>query len=262
MTITILGLFATYMITGCGVPAKQFNLLKPEDTQQIKKLAIVTSMKDEELQVIDHSGMIKSLKEGRYANTGILGTLIIGGVIDANLRSSLGGDPDMLRMAVSDLPIKKLFDEDFTKTFVMGFETVSPMDVDNLGVDKYPRKKVGRKTKINDYTVLNDKLGADWVLELNFLYGLAAYGGGVSPSAVITADVSVIDIQGNKLLMRRAISSDDFYRKGYTVGEFRSRGGDLFKKEIVEAIQGLAHLVAKEFGEELSLKQKSRWNTE
>jgi hypothetical protein len=116
--------------------------------------------------------------------------------------------------------------------------------------------------QIKDYTVLYKQFGADSVLEISYVYGIAAYMGGEKPSAVISADVSLINIPKNKLLMRKKIESDLFYRKGYTIDEFRANNAELFKKEIGEAIQGFAHLVAKEFGIELSLKNKSYWQTE
>ncbi len=118
---------------------------------------------------------------------------------------------------------------------------------------------MGGKT-IRDYTILSKSLGVDAVLQINFIYGLAGYGGYQRPSAVISGFVSIIDIKDNKLLMRKIMSSDSYYKKGYTVDEFKTNQAELFKKEILEAIRWFARLVASEFGVELSLKEKSYWH--
>lgn len=264
------------IIAGCATPPK---ILKEEDIGGIRKLAVVTSLSDTELQILDHTGIgnisyyepyydpqFHSLSLGQAAAVGAIAGLLEGlieaGIREVAIKSSLGGEPDALREAVRDFSVKEVFDDNFARVFSLGREIVRPQEIEGLEIGEYPeREAVGGET-IRDYTVLSKRLGVDTVLEIDFRYGLAAYGGGVSASAVIAGVVSVTDIKDNKLLMRKTISSDAYYRKGYTVEDFKANGAELFRKESVEAIRGFARLVAAEFGEELSLKHKSYWRPE
>ncbi len=257
--VVILGfLVISFIIGGCAGTIK---VLKQEDIRDIRKLAIVTSLLDKELKVLDHTG-IESYGDPRFGfPVFFLDVLLTAFSAAAAKYDSLGGDPDPLRQELVDFPIKKVFDENFTKFFSKNFEIISPQDVDNLGIAEYPEKESVDGETIRDYTVLKEKLGVDTVLEINFIYGLAAYAEH-SASTVVSADISVISIVENRILTKKTILSDSYYKSGHTVDEFKANGAELFKKEIPEAIRGVAHLVASGFGVALSLKEKSYWHSE
>lgn len=256
--VTIPGLFMILLVMGCAGSPK---LLKQEDVKGIKRLAFVSSLSDKELQILDHTGhKQQSYTHGQY---GAIGGLIEG-IIAAGAAPTihLGGDPDSLREAVSDFPIKEHFDENFDKVLSINFEILSPEDLDSLRKQDYPETEGASDRTIEDYAALYEKFGVDMVLEIDFVYGLATYRGGLLPSAVVSADVTVRSIDKNKRLMKKTISSDSYYKRGYTVDEFKADGAKLFKSEIIEALRGFSHIVASEFGVELSGKEKSFWGSD
>ncbi len=266
---TISGVLIVLLMLGCAGTPKR---LKSEDARQTKKLAIVTSMADRHFQVLDESGLAEIQVNGLgFISGSIVGALVVGalsGIASAlkkkamdNLMTeeSLGGDPDLLRSTMWDYRMKECFDENFSKVFVPGFEIIGPRTVDSLGIDEFPRTS-DSDDAIRDYYELRMKLGADMVVEIDFVYGIAVFGGGVKPSAVVVADVSVISIAENELKMKNTISSHSYHRRAFPINDLAADDGKLFKTEIAEAVQGLAHLIAAEFGAELPLKHKSYWN--
>jgi hypothetical protein len=100
----------------------------------------------------------------------------------------------------------------------------------------------------------------DAVLEIDYTYGLTAYNG-VSSSSAVEADVKVIRLKDDKVLLRKRLSSDDELRRGHSVDDFSREGARIYREELKEAIKGLSHLVLKEFGVEPDSKKQSRWAT-
>jgi hypothetical protein len=252
-------LIISLITIGCAGTPK---VLKQEDVQNIKRLAVVTSLKDNNLQILDRTGA-KERTYGGY-QFGALGaaleSLILSGIASSKVKSSLGGDPELLKKELVNFPAKILFDEYFVKTFTMNFEIVNPQDIDKLGIKEYPEKETSDEKTVKDYTIIKEKFGTDTILEINFIYGLAAYES-ENASVVISADVSVIDVKDNKLLMKKNILSDEYFKMGHTIDEFRANNAELFKKELIEAICGCAHLITSDFGEKLRLKDRSYWRT-
>lgn len=254
--VMVLGLLAILLVSvGCATTPQA---LKQEDIRGIRKLAIVTSLSDEDLKILDHTEIMEQPAATQF---GVLGVLMYAGIASAKVKLALAGDPDSLRQAAADFPVKEVFDQNFVEAFPVSCEILSPQQVDALGTEEYPTCKSAKGKTIHDYSVLCKKLNVDTVLEIDFIHGLAVCKGEKRPTAVVAADVSVLDIEENRLLMKKSISSDDYYIKGYTVDEFRANEAELFKKEILEAVRGFAHLVASEFGAE-SLREKSYWHPE
>ena len=142
----------------------------------------------------------------------------------------------------------------------MNFEIVAPQDIDKLDIKEYHEKETSDGETIKDYTILKEKFNTDTILEIDFIYGLAAYENEYA-SAVISADVFVINIDDNKLLMKKTILSDEYFKMGHTVEEFSANNAELFKRELIEAIYGCSYLMASDFGVKLPLKDKSYWRT-
>ncbi len=258
--MAVLAIAPSLLIMSCSAPHPK--VLQQGDIDDIKKLAVVTSLSKNELQVLDHSRMMEYSSTSQYgAVGGLLEGLVVGGMASGQIRSSLGGDPDSLRQVVSDLDAKTLFDDNFLSIFTVSFGIVGPQEVDsNIRLAEKPGSESVADEKVR--AAIYEKLRVDTVLEIDFVYGLAAYAGGLAPSAVISGVVTVVDVQENKVVMKKRMSSDSYYKKHYTVEEFSADGGQLFRREIREAARGFAHIVASEFGVELSHKQESYWQSE
>jgi len=260
--VTVLAILIFSMIIGgcAGTP----KVLKQEDIRGIKKIAVVTSLSNNELIIMDHSQIMEQAPNPSGLIPALIASTIALAAAEANLRSVLDGNPDSLRQVLTDFPVKKVFDENFIKTFFVNREIISPAQVDSLGIDEYPTCKTVKGKTIKDYTPLCEKLNVDTVLQLNFAYGLAVCAKMKRPTAVVSTVMLVIDVENNKLLMRKEVSSDDYYEKGYTLDEFKANGGELYREEIVKAIQGLSYLVSSELGGGVpeSLEEKSYWAPE
>lgn len=232
--------------------------IKPEHIADVRKIAIVTNLYSEDLRLIDING----LKNKNYGG-GALGGLV-SGLARNNLYSSLGGDFDSLATLVEGLPIMQIFNEHFCSGLDIGFEIMTSVQVAELGME-FPAFFRGKGIVPNnarkDYRVLRDSANVDLVLEIKFIHGLAAYGGGVRPTAAISSDYILVETKNNKMLVMNDLTSDSFYRESHSVEEFIAGGKEMYEKEIIAAINGLKHLFASEFGRELPLKEGSFWNT-
>jgi hypothetical protein len=246
-----------FLIAGCASTSTR---LKEDDVTGIRKLAIITALQDEKLQILDRT----HIRDRGYtgAQHGLLGALVADLITETAARSqvkgSLGGDPDLLRYAVSEVPVKEIFDENFYKAFDIGCETVSRETVDSLRMEHQAKMKKASSEKPPDAIAPYRELGVNRILKIEFIYGLAAYGGGVKPSVVVRAEVSFANLDKERTA-RKTICSDSHHKKGCTIDEFRADGAEIFKKELAEATWALAYLVASEFGVELSQKERSYW---
>lgn len=234
--------------------------LSPDQMESSKKLAVVTILDKDDLRIIDMSGH-KDMSLGRFWQL----EAAISVFANKNVKSSLGGDPDSLKKIVKEIPVLQLFNEYFEAGFDVDIETVYPEEMNSLNM-KFEKYKKGKglppSRARKDYRKLKKELDVDLVMEIKFVYGLAAYGGGVKPTAAVAANVRVIETNRNKIIMMKKIISDASYREGYTVDEFLLKGADMFESELIAAIKSFIDLVATDFGAELSLKRKSFWNSE
>lgn len=256
MRFTIILIFFAISISAWAGASRK---IKPEHVADVKKIAIVTKLYSEDLRLID----IHELKN-KYYGGGLVGGLASTLAVK-NLYSSLGGDFDSLTKIVGVIPILEMFNEHFCRGLDIGFEIMTPVQVAELGLE-FPAFFRGKGIVPNnarrDYRVLRDSANVDLVLEIKFIHGLAAYGGGVRPTAAISSDYILVETKNNKMLVMNDLTSDSFYRESHSVEEFIAGGKEMYEKEIIAAINGLKHLIATEFGKVLPLKEGSFWNTE
>lgn len=248
-------LFITlFLIAGCAtIP----NKIDPAELNRSDKLAIITKLTQNELQVIDRTGLSERNATGNQF--GLLGALIESAITEnikaKAIKSSLGGEPDNLRALNLSTDIEEKFNKAIIKTISSGFDVAGPEQTSAL-VDNLPKKKSINNVDIKDYSVLYDKIGSGKVLEIEYVYGIAAFNGSYS-SAAISANILFIDIKSNKVLMRKKLFSDTKHKKGFTVKEFEMDSASLYKKEIDSAIDAMSSLIANEFG--LQQKEQSYW---
>ena len=107
--------------------------------------------------------------------------------------------------------------------------------------------KKDQKIKTENYLDICNKAGADTMLIIDYSYGLAAYAR-VKASAAIVANISVYNIRTNALLMNKVISSDNYFKNACVVTQYSANDAELFKNDMLEAVNGLSLLIATEFG--------------
>lgn len=250
-------LFIILILTaGCAtIPDK----IDPTELKKTDKLAIVTKLTQKELQVIDRTGLSEKSSLGNQF--GLIGAAIESAINETMkakaIKSSLGGEPDNLRALTLSNDIGEKFDKAIAVTLSSGFEIAGPEQTSSL-VDKLTKKKSVNGMDIRDYSALYDKTGSGKVLEIEYVYGIAAFNGSFS-SAAVSANILFIDIKSNKVLISKKLFSDSNYKKGFTVNEFEANSASLYKKEIENAINAMSSLIANEFGLSLQKKEQSYW---
>jgi hypothetical protein len=246
-----------FLMAGCASTSTR---LKEDDVTGIRKLAIITALQDDNLQILDRT----HIKDQGYtgAQHGFLGALVAELITEtaarAQVKGSLGGDPDLLRQAASDVPVGQIFDENFYKAFDIGCEILCRETVDSLRKEHQAKMAKAGTEDPPDAIAPYRELGVNRILKIEYTYALAAYGGGAKPSVVIHAKVSLANLDKERMA-RKTICSDSHHKKGYTIEEFKADGAEIFKEELAEATWALAYLVASEFGVELSQKERSYW---
>ncbi len=238
----IVFVFIFLLMAGCATTPKS---LMPEETARIKKLAIVMVPKNEELVVIDHTNVWKKSYGGYMF--GAIGGLVEGLILTvedyATKKASLGGDPNLLKDQLKEYQIRKILEEKITGKLSEKYEIQNP----NYLCDDLKKTKKDQKLVIEDYLDVCKRLEADTLLEIDFYYGLAAYAGEKS-SAIIIANISVHDVNANNLLMKREFISDEHFKKNRVVPDFAANSAELYKKDILDIVNGFTQLVALEFG--------------
>jgi hypothetical protein len=218
---------------------------------------IITTLQNEKPRIFDHVKLSKENQDAlRYAGlfggaalTGIVGIAVI---LESNnkIHESLGGNPDLLREQLGEYPIKEILEEKLIDKISEMYKIV---DVNNL-LDGLRESQKGQKYEIEDYLDICKKCEADTMLKIDFYYGLAAYSG-EKASAAIVGNILVYDVKTKELLMKKAILSDQYFRKGRTVPEFSDNSAELFKKDIIEAVDSVSLLVASDLGLDVMVPQ-------
>lgn len=232
------------LMAGCATTSKS---LAPEATSKIKRLGIVTVLKDKELRIFDHTDTSQKTYGG--VMFGAIGGLIEGVAIavETNIRikSSLGGDPDLLRKQLREYSLNKAFLENVSDRLSEKYRIVSADPfVSEL------RQTKGEKLKIEDYLDACKKCEADTMLKIEYFYGLAAYAR-EKASAAILARFSVYEVGTKALIMEKEIVSDIYFKKSRVVPDFAANDSELYKKDLSEAVDALSAAVARDFGLDL-----------
>ncbi len=219
--------FIFSLMAGCATTPKS---LMPEEKDKIKKLAIVTIIRDKGVGLFDHT------KLGMYAILPAMLNMV-------SMKDSLGGNPYRLNSQLKDYPIREIVEEKITKKLSERYEI---LNLNNIH-EELKQGTTDQKLVIEDYLAACKKLGADTLLEVEFSHGLAYYVGEKS-SAVIIANISVYDVHANNLLIEKEFISDEYFIKNRIVPDFAANSAELYKKDILEIVNGLSQIVAQDFG--------------
>jgi len=227
----IVCVFIFSLMVGCATTPKP---LMPEEISKVKKLAIVTILRHKGLGLFDHTDAWH--KFGMYP-------IVAGTIFSASMVDSLGGNPYRLDSQLKDYPIKEILEAKITQKLSEKYEILNSNDL----CDALKQSKTDQKLVIEDYLDACKKLGADTLLEVNFSYGVAFYMGEKSSAAIIT-NISVYDVYANNLLMKKEFISDDYFKKNRIVPDFAANSAELYKKDMLEIVNGFTQIVALEFG--------------
>jgi len=243
----IVSLVGFCLVAGCATTPYY---LGRKDTDTMRKLAIVMIPRDRELKVFDHTGV---WKKHTYNPFGLVGALAETAALttEANIRirSSLGGDPNLLREHLRDYSLTKILEKDLMDKISKRYEILNT----NEAVKELREAKKNQKIKTEDYLDVCSKAGADTILIVDYLYGLAAYAS-EEASVAIVAYISVHNVKTNTLLMNKTVSSDKYFKNPCPVPKCSANGGELFRKDMVEAVNGLSLLIASEFAVKIEQK--------
>jgi hypothetical protein len=237
-----------------------------DDVARIEKLAVVSRLTEPELQVLDHTGDRMAYYQPYTGNvsqdatsgamTGVVSDLL---ALD-QIGKSLDGDPDVLREALADFPAAATFNDHLCQHLELSFPVVGPDEMTDIDITELAVNENATGQQVRDYSPLRGQFGVDSVLEIDYIYGIAAYAGRVRPSVVIAAGVRVIDLEDNEVLMSKVLASDLNYKRSHSIDEFAADDGRLFRDEFIQDTCGMANLIARAFGVELSEKHRSHWS--
>jgi hypothetical protein len=249
--------------SGCSTGPKQ---IAHEDLEEIERVALVARLDNPDLMVFNHMcNPVDCCTYGAYSGSqqGAVGGLIEGAIIGlmqtAQTNESLKGDLDALRENLVDFDAAATFDEYIIRQLKPVFAVIGPKELADIDFTLLPEQKNASGKKVRDYSFLREEKGIDTVIEVEYSYGLAVYPGKVKPSAVLHANIRVIDLSNHEILMSKTVASDQHYKRSHSVNEFAAERGWLYRREYTQAVYALANLIAIEFGATPSEKHRSYW---
>jgi hypothetical protein len=230
------------LMAGCATTSKS---LGPETTSKIKKVGIVTVLKDKELRIFDHTEVYKKTYGGMMfgAIGGALEGIALGVEASIRIKISLGGNPDILRNQLREYSVSEVFFGNLSRRLSEKYEIVSA----DQSVNELQEAMKGEKLKIEDYLDACRKCEVDTMLKVEYYYGLAAYAN-VKSSAAVIANFSVYDVETNKLLLKKEMVSDRYFKKSRVIPEFAANDSELYKNDLSEAMGAMSEVVARDFG--------------
>jgi hypothetical protein len=235
-----------FALCGCATAPLTLN---PETAEKMKKIAIVSTQEDDEFKILYH------LYGTNVAET--TGSYLVGSMLDYAIQAdetkkSLGGDPKVLKDKVKFFPIKKHINVSLAEQMSKRYSIV-----DSNYFEKLQEKSTDKNINIDEYIAHCKEIGADTLLTLDFLYGLAVYSRDMA-SADIDSIISVYDVKTNKALLEKVITSDLYFKEGYSIDEYAAEDGKLFKENIIKAARGLSLLIGYEFGIDVEYVDKTK----
>lgn len=230
------------LMAGCATTPKS---LGPEITGKIKKVGIVTVLKDKELRVFDHTEVYRKTYGGMMfgAIGGALEGIVLAIEASMKVKSSLGGDPNLLRNQLREYSVSEVLFGNLSRRLSEKYEIVSA----DQSANELREAKKGENLKIEDYLEACRKCQADTMLKVEYYYGLAAYAS-VKSSAAIIAHFYIYDVNTKELLLKKEIVSDKYFKKSRVIPEFAANDSELYKKDLSEAMDAMSEVVARDLG--------------
>jgi len=181
---------------------------------------------------------------------GVLEGIAIAVETNIRIRSSLGGDPNILIKELGEYHIDEIFGEELVNKLSGKYAIVNT----DRFVNELRDAKKGQKLKVEDYLDACRRCEADTMLKIDFDYGLAAYAREKSSAAIIV-NLSVYDVATKYLVMKKQILSDQYFKRSRVITDFSANGAELYKKDIPEIVNVLSIIVARDFGLDIAMPQ-------
>lgn len=244
-------LFSLLFCSGCAT----ISGLKPEQVESVKTIALAIEPYRNKPEILDHTKVRGKSYTGYQF--GAIGGLVEGSILsfeaNAAQKRYLGGSPKSFLETMKDMQIQRDLEDQIQENLKTGFHVVSSDDL-----RQECQKNDDDKCGINEYLQSANQMGGEALVYLKYAYGLATYPD-EKASVVIDADLWIYDVGQKKVLLKKGLSSEEFFREGHTVDEFLAEDGSLFKNQIQIATDGLSKQVAAEwllFTEEVKEKRK------
>jgi hypothetical protein len=229
-------------LTGCATTRVDVLSYKVEG---IEKIAVIIRLTDNQLQVFNQTGPQRVFVAAPATPAGLASGFVAAGATKAILaeikvRKSLGGNPDELQRELKDFSVEETFDRSFAEVFRQELNIIDPEETKNIQFER------NLSDGIVNYSPLRERFGTDAVLIIDFQYGLAAYAKGPASTA-INADVTVVKIAENRVLLSQSILCDTPWLGGHSLAQYKADNARLFKEEIAEAAKSLARVMVVHF---------------
>jgi hypothetical protein len=270
LVLTLLGsASAASVLFGCAGP----KVISTDDRAGIRTIAVRTTVFSNELQIFNRmtprpivpifgiavgvpAGIVGGVGAGAIG--GALGGLADGVIMTksahAEITRSLGGDPDALKAAVGEIEIRQLVDDAFRTLMTTNITVVAPSDLEEQArSEAVDIRRLPRSFYQNHHI--------DATMDIELAYGLAVFGGDRKPTAAVAGVIVVRRTTDDRTLLKKVLSSDTYYKNGYTVEQFLANGASLYRTELEEAIRAFMRLVPAELGEDLPSEGESYWRS-
>jgi len=243
--LTVLLVASIAVLSSCATTRDS---IQPEKRVQIKAIKVSLAARSPSVKVMDHTGVWgqsyglgqvgaqAAIRPGTSAGAGAAGGavgglvegLILGAQANYLTKQSLGGDPDILVKAASDIPVSGIV-----------FDKINEKLSSTYLVSQVP-SGIESPDKMEESCAL---------LRVKYTHGLAAYSG-ERASAAIDAYVEIIDSTG-ATMAHKWISSDKLFKKGRDLNEFAINNAEIYKADIEKASESIAVQVASILGMEV-----------
>ena len=172
----------------------------------------------------------------------ITGALVVEDLLTK--KKSLGGDSVSLKNELKKRPlnIKRTLEESIVKRLSKRFNVFTLEDLE----DETNRPTTEKNMTFKEYRSLANKFDADFILQVNYTYGLATYKG-TSASAVVEGKIFVYDSREDRFVIWIPLYSDSYLRNPHNIEELTRDGARIFREDIVSAADKLSLLVANLF---------------
>jgi hypothetical protein len=216
--ICLLTLIALFALSGCASTPKS---LSEQDIGIIRTLVLTTVLEDNQMSTIDIAGIRKHEYSKTYGGMmygalgGALEAIIIEGISRYKIHSMVGGSIDPIKEGISGYDAEAAFAE-----FVFKGMTENLKELNKL-----------QSVRMLDRASTKDKSGhdGDALLKIEYRYGIGALEE-KRPLPAVIANISVLSLPDNRLLMKNLWTAFACERRDYTIDDYARDGGRLYRQ--------------------------------
>ena len=232
--------FLMFALNGCAGPQSHLNT---EQVSLVKKVAVVEVPLSDSPRILDHTKVWgRSYTNGMF---GLAGSLLEGMVLSVQdsmaKKGSLGGDAGQFLKGTRTLTIQDQLQASLDKRLSESFELIPASRL------KAECQENGGQCSVGDYLEAAKGQGADLLVYLKYVYGLAAFYNAPA-SAAIDSQMFVYTLPQRKIIFRKDITSNEAFKRQSTIDQFSADNFAAYKEDMGQAVDATALLVANELG--------------